>query len=409
MKRIVVIGGGFAGLWSAIGAARKLDEQGASNQVEVVMINPHAHHSIRVRNYEADLAATLVPLSDVLGPVGVQWIQGAVTDIDVAGKQVTLSVRGRTTPLTYDKLVLASGSRLVDAPIRGLADHAFNVDTYEGAERLERRLLKMVHSHAAGSLTFVVIGSGLTGVEVASELPHRVRDLLAASGEPLRESEVRVMLIERAPRIAMAMGGAQPVIEQALTQLGVEMMTDVEIEQIDDTGMTLAGGKRVDASTIIWCGGMHASPLTRCIPVERDALGRVPVDENLRVKGVSDVFAAGDVARALFEDGKHESVMSCQHSRPMGRFAGHNVVCDLLGLPMLPLNIDWYTTILDLGAWGAVYTEGWERRLAAQGQQAKNVKRVINTERIYPPRTGNRADLFAAAAPIVQAPPPIRG
>jgi NADH dehydrogenase len=93
----------------------------------------------------------------------------------------------------------------------------------------------------------------------------------------------------------------------------------------------------------------------------------------------------------------------------MGRFAGHNVVCDLLGLPMLPLDIDWYTTILDLGPWGAVYTEGWERRLAAQGQQAKNVKRVINTERIYPPRTGNRADLFAAAAPIVQAPPPISG
>jgi NADH dehydrogenase len=93
----------------------------------------------------------------------------------------------------------------------------------------------------------------------------------------------------------------------------------------------------------------------------------------------------------------------------MGRFAGHNVVSDLLGLPMLPLDIDWYTTILDLGPWGAVYTEGWERRLAAQGQQAKNVKRVINTERIYPPRTGNRADLFNAAAPIVQAPPPIRG
>jgi NADH dehydrogenase len=200
MKRIVVIGGGFAGLWSAIGAARKLDEQGASNQVEVVMINPHAHHSIRVRNYEADLAATLVPLSDVLGPVGVQWIQGAVTDIDVASKQVTVSVRGRTTPLTFDKLVLASGSRLIDAPIRGLADHAFNVDTYEGAERLERRLLKMVHSHAPGSLTFVVIGSGLTGVEVASELPHRVRDLLAASGERLRACEVRVMLVERARR-----------------------------------------------------------------------------------------------------------------------------------------------------------------------------------------------------------------
>ena len=77
-------------------------------------------------------------------------------------------------------------------------------------------------------------------------------------------------------------------------------------------------------------------------------------------------FATGDAAWFAI-DGNHSCVMSCQHGRPMGRFAGHNVVCDLLGLPMLPLKIDWYTTILDLGPWGAVCTEGWDRRVATTG------------------------------------------
>jgi NADH dehydrogenase len=149
---------------------------------------------------------------------------------------------------------------------------------------------------------------------------------------------------------------------------------------------------------------MRANPLTRLFPVERDRLGRIPVDAFMRVQGVANVFAAGDVARAMLDD-DHASVMSCQHGRPMGRFAGHNVVCDLFGLPMLPLGIAWYVTVLDLGSWGAVYTEGWDRHVVTKGEAAKKTKQVINCQRIYPPLTGNRQEILAAAAPVVQVPP----
>jgi NADH dehydrogenase len=115
-------------------------------------------------------------------------------------------------------------------------------------------------------------------------------------------------------------------------------------------------------------------------------------------------FATGDAAWFMI-DGSHSCVMSCQHGRPMGRFAGHNVVCDLLGLPMLPLEIGWYSTILDLGPWGAVCTEGWDRRVATKGAAAKRTKEIINRQRIYPPRSGDRREIFDAAAPVVQAPP----
>jgi NADH dehydrogenase len=178
----------------------------------------------------------------------------------------------------------------------------------------------------------------------------------------------------------------------------------IEVVSVGPTGITLKTGEEIRAATVVWCAGMRASPLTRFFPVELDRFGRLSVDEYLRVKGVAGLFAAGDVAASMM-DNDHCSVMSCQHGRPMGRFAGHNVICDLFGLPMLPLNIDWYVTVLDLGPWGAVYTQGWDRHVVSKGEAAKKTKQIINRQRIYPPLTRNRAEILAAAAPVVQNPP----
>ena len=115
----------------------------------------------------------------------------------------------------------------------------------------------------------------------------------------------------------------------------------------------------------------------------------MPVDDHLRVERVHGLFAAGDVAAARVDD-DHLSVMSCQHGGPIGRFAGYNVVSDLLGAPMMPLRIPWYVTVLDLGPAGAVYTEGWDRRVVSSGEVAKATKRLINGDRIYPPLTSDR-------------------
>lgn len=163
-------------------------------------------------------------------------------------------------------------------------------------------------------------------------------------------------------------------------------------------------GERLAAATVVWCAGMRASRLTEQLPVARDRLGRLQVDDYLRVIGVPAMFAAGDVAAARMDD-EHLSVMSCQHGRPMGRYAGCNVINDLFDQPLLALRIPWYVTVLDLGSAGAVYTEGWERKVVSQGAPAKTTKQSINTRRIYPPLNGSRADLLAAAAPRVQPRP----
>jgi NADH:ubiquinone reductase (H+-translocating) len=402
MKRIVVVGAGFAGLWSALGAARKLDElQVPTDQVEVVVINDTPYHSIRVRNYEQPLDDTLVPLAEVLDPAGVHWIQGIVRAIDPSKHQVEIDVDSQSRWLEYDRLILAAGSELVRPGIPGLREFAFDVDTFRGASKLQEHLLQLPHMpESVGRLTAVVVGAGLTGIELAAELPARLRGIV---DDRVRDS-VRVILADRSVKIGQAMGGAQPVIEEALNAQGVELLPAVSLEAVTCDGVLLTGGKRIDAATVVWCGGMRASPLTRQLPVTLDPFGRVPVDSFLRANNVVDVFVAGDCASILI-DGVRPSVMSCQHGRPMGRYAGHNAACDLLGLPMLPLHIDWYTTILDLGPWGAVYTEGWDRHLVSKGDEAKQTKRIINCERIYPPRTGKREDILQAATPVIQMPP----
>lgn len=406
LQRILVLGAGFAGLWSAAGAARKLGELGVGPEsVEVVVINRTAWHSIRVRDYEANLHDTLVPLGDVLDPIGVKHVEGEITDIDLPGRTVACSIQGNSRAFPYDRLVLALGSHLVRPAIPGLEEHAFDVDTYESASQLNNHIAALPSRRSSpGQYTVLVVGSGLTGIEVATEMFTKLHAARAIAGADAARP-IRVILADRQPQIGSDMGeSARPVIMEALGALGIEMRVGISVVAVDEQGATFTTGERLATATVVWCGGMQAHPLTARFPITRDRLGRLPVDTCLKIDGRATEFAAGDVAWFPI-DGTHASVMSCQHARPMGRFAGHNVVCDLLGKPMLPLHIDWYVTILDLGSWGAVYTEGWDRRVISQGAAAKRTKEIINRQRIYPPRSRDAREILEAAAPAVQMPP----
>jgi NADH dehydrogenase len=397
VQRIVVLGAGFAGLIAAAGAARKLAElKIGQSEIAVAIVNRDPWHSIRVRNYETDLRDVRVPLSDVMEPIGVDVVIAEVATIDRDRREVMLAGR---PPLRYDRLVLALGSELVRPPIPGLAEHGFDIDTFAAAERLGAHLSVLpARPESPGRFTALVVGGGLTGVELASELAPRLQDI---AGTAL----TRVILADRADRLGSNMGDeACAVIAEALAALGVETRPGVALASVDEHGARLSSGETIAAETVIWCAGMQANPLVATLPGEHDRFGRIAVDRFLQVPSAPEVFAAGDAAAALV-DGEHASVMSCQHARPMGRVAGHNVVCDLVGEAMIPLNIGYYVTCLDLGAWGAVYCQGWDRHVTATGASAKETKQTINRQRIYPPRSRDAGEILAAAAPIIQTPP----
>jgi NADH dehydrogenase len=387
-----------------VGAARKIDELGYDPEaVQVTVVNRDGFHNIRVRDYEADLTAVRVPLDDVLVPIGVQRLEGEVTGIDLAAQTVAVTTAAGKLIRPYDRLVFALGSQVLRPNVAGLAEYAFDVDTYNGGARLNSHLQSLPRRPESPEVyTVVVVGAGLTGIEAASEMTQKLRAILTRAN---LNRPFHVILADHSSQVGSDMGeSARPVIEEALAALGIEARLGIDVGSVGPAGVTLKSGEEIPAATVVWCAGIRANPLTRLFAVECDRFGRIPVDEFMRVRGMANVFAAGDVAWAMMDD-RHVSVMSCQHGRPMGRFAGHNVVADLFGLPMLPLHIPWYVTVLDLGPWGAVYTEGWDRHLVTKGAAAKKTKQLINCQRIYPPLTRNRQEILAAAAPVVQEPP----
>ncbi|MGW1425068.1 NAD(P)/FAD-dependent oxidoreductase [Bradyrhizobium manausense] len=404
MARIVVLGAGFAGLWAAIGAARMRDEIGdAGRDIEIHLIDRNPYHNIRVRNYEVDLSEVALPLPQLLDPIGVTHGIGEVEAIDPARHEISLVTSDGKESLSYDRLVLALGSEVMRPDVPGLAEHAFDVDTYAAARCLEDHLASLGRSAPSPARsTVVVVGAGFTGIEVAAEMPAR----LARAGIT---GSRRIVLLDPNPVVGATIGEqARPVIETALASLDVETRLGVRVASVEAAGARLNSGEFILTQTVIWCAGMRASRLAGNFAGARDRLGRLLVDPFMRIADVPGVFAAGDVASSVI-DGLHPTVMSCQFARPMGRFAGHNVVADLAGRPMLPLRIDWYVTVLDLGGWGALYTEGWDREVRTTGEAAKATKQAINRKRIYPPLSGRKDELFAAAAPTVQAPPPTYG
>lgn len=395
-KRILVIGSGFAGMWSALAATRLLDQAGRRD-VEVALVAPKPELHVRPRLYEHTPERMAVSLTDIFEATGIRYIQGLVEHIDVASRQVRIaSVKAGDLPHTlgYDRLVLAAGSRLNCPPIPGLLEHAFNVDQIASAAALETHLRGLAaRPESTRRNTVVVAGAGFTGIETAAELPARLRESLGEN------AAVNVILVERNNDIGPDLGPApRPVITQALTELGVSWKLGSGVAAVDGQGVTLENGERIEADTVIWTAGARANGLTAQIPATRDNFGRLHVDASLQVQGVPGVFATGDCAYAATDTEGNHAAMSCQHAMNLGRSAGHNVAADLIGEAAIPYSQPKYVTCLDLGPWGAVYTEGWDRQVKLSGAEAKALKTKINTEWIYPP-SGTRAEILALADP----------
>ncbi|KAJ7897835.1 FAD-dependent pyridine nucleotide-disulfide oxidoreductase [Mycena leptocephala] len=402
--RIVIIGAGFSALWAALSAARKLHLAGKPDgEVEIVLIAPEPILHMRPRLYESDLSAASVAITPLLDIVGVQYVQGSVQNIDVEKNRLQYhSAAKETLFLAFDRLVLASGSKLSrPQSVAGLQEHGWDADQMDSALKLDVHLKSLpTLPDSSARNTVVVCGGGFTGVEVAAEMPPRLRNILGAN------ADIKVIVLERAGTVCPEMHAPpRPVIAGALAELGVEVLLGETVVSLDAEGVTTASGKRIASKTVIWSAGMRASDLTALIPAERDSLGRLHVSQNLNIPalGLQHIYATGDTAHIAVDDKGHLALQSCQHALYMGKAAGNNVMADVLGLPLAPYRQPHYTMGIALGTWGGVFAVGWEQRIESVKEEAQKVKTYINTEVIYPPPP-DRAKLFAAADPNVQSP-----
>ncbi|MFI6986709.1 NAD(P)/FAD-dependent oxidoreductase [Embleya sp. NPDC050154] len=371
MAHVVIIGGGFAGVWSAAGAALARGDA----DLRITLVAPNEHLVLRPRLYEPEPDLAKVELARILDPIGVRHVRSRVDAIDTDRR--VLVADGEE--IAYDRLVLAAGSKLVTPKDLPGAERLFDIDTLDGARRLTD------HLRDRADYSAVVVGAGFVGLEAATAL--------AARG--------RVLLVDRSEVVADQLGpGPREEIEAALDKLGIERRLETTVTEVGASHAVLADGTRVEADAVVWCVGMKAGELTRQISAELDDLGRVPVDHRLRA--LPDVFVAGDTAAAAY-DAEHTVMQACQHATPLGKVAGYNAAADLLDLPLRDFTPGPYVTCLDLGGAGAIFTRGWDRKVMASGADGAAIKAWIN-QAIHPPVDDASAILAAADRVYLELP-----
>ena len=304
--RVVIVGGGFAGLNGAKGLRR------ASN-VEITLIDRRNYHLFQPLLYQVAMAG-LSP-ADIAAPIrsmlsrqrNVEVVQDEVVDVDLSGR----NVQTRGGQIGFDYLVLACGAQHSYFGKNEWEEHAPGLKTIEQATEIRRRVLTAFESAERTSdaqrrkqwLTFVVVGGGPTGVELAGAIGEMSRFTLARDFRHIDSKLARVMLIEAGPRILPAFSEAMASrAVRDLEELGVQVWTDSLVTNLDENGVEI-GEERVSSATVLWAAGVEASGLGKGLGVELDRQGRIVVEADLTLPGHDRVFVAGDQASCRDEGG----------------------------------------------------------------------------------------------------------
>lgn len=358
MKRVVVIGAGFGGL-NATKALR-----GA--RVEVTVVDRRNFHLFQPLLYQVATAG-LNP-SDIAYPIRsifrrqrnvVGVVMDEVTGVDLDRRQVIVA---DGPAISYDYLVVGSGATHSYFGRDEWADAAPGLKTVEDALTMRRRILAAFeeaerHPERSGRLlTFVVVGAGPTGVELAGALIEIAVHSMSREFRRIDPSAARVILVEGADRVLPPYPEDLSVkARRQLEAMGVEVICGQVVTGVDDSGVTLADGSHIEAATVLWAAGVQASPLGRALGAETDRAGRVIVAPDLSVRGHPEVFVVGDLASVPGVPGVAPAAIQ------MGRHAGRMIAADIGGGQRAPFRYWDKGSLATIGRAKAVADFGWLR------------------------------------------------
>jgi NADH dehydrogenase len=352
--RVVVIGGGFAGLW----AVRQLKRA----PVEITLIDRHNHHLFQPLLYQvatAGLAAPSIaaPLRHIVRDQrNVTVHMGEVLRIDTAARQVELADR----KFPYDYLLVASGATHAYFGHDDWEPFAPGLKTLDDAFLIRRRVLSAFEQAEAATsaaerdacLTFAVIGAGPTGVELAGTLAEIARHTLTRDFRHIDTRKARILLIEAGPRVLSSF--TESLAEKArrqLEKLGVDVQTGQPVTRIGD-GTLEFGGERIAARTILWAAGVAASSLGKQLGAELDRAGRVHVQPDLSLAAHPEVFVAGDLA-SIVQDGKPVPGVA-PAAKQMGARVAKNILARIGGGKTTPFRYTDFGALATIGRHSAV-------------------------------------------------------
>jgi len=339
--RVVIIGGGFGGLNAARAFARA--------DVDVLLIDRTNHHLFQPLLYQ--VATTSLAPSDITAPIrwvlrgqkNVTTLLGTVERIDRRDRAVR--VLGEPDPIHYDYLIVATGTRHAYFGNPQWEQWAPGLKSVEDARRIRKRFLLAFEraeweeeaEARQALLTFVVVGGGPTGVELAGVLPEMCRVAFRPDFRRIDTAKVRVILVEGGPRILPAFPEALSLRAQRdLEKLGVEVRTNTMVTNIDEDGVD-AGGTHIRSQSVFWAAGNAASPLGRTLGAPLDPTGRVLVERDLSIPGDPRVFVIGDLSAAKLADGTVVPSVA-PAANQMGQHAAKNILALAAGGSSVPFD-----------------------------------------------------------------------
>ncbi len=333
---VVIVGGGFAGL----AAARAL----RNAPVQVVLIDRTNHHLFQPLLYQVAISALspaqiAAPIRDVLRRQrNAMVIMGEVVGVDVAQKHVISGNADRqNVPVPYDYLILATGATHSYFAHPEFEPYAPGLKTVADAVAIRNKILQAFEmaeaeedpTAHANLLTFVLVGAGPTGVEMAAALSILIRNSLRSAFRRIDPTSARIVLADMAPRVLGTFAeDLSAAVKERLESLGVEIKLGKAVEKIDEDGV-IVGGERIYSKTVIWTAGVTPSPAGKWLKVETDRAGRVRVQPDLSVPGHPEIFVTGDTA-SLDQDG-HPLPGVAQVAMQQGRYAGRVIRARVTG------------------------------------------------------------------------------
>ena len=336
--RVIIVGGGFAGL-AAAKALRK-------TPAKVILIDRTNHHLFQPLLYQ--VATSVLMPSQIATPIrnvlrnqkNTTVIMGEVTGVDKDQKSVFVSDADRhNVPLAYDYLILATGASHSYFGHNEFANYAPGLKSLADAEAARNKILQAFET-AEGEedatrhrdlLTFILVGAGPTGVEMAGALAIFVRSTLKSDFRRIDPAAARIVLVDMAPKVLGPFSESlSKAAKQRLENLGVEVRLGHSVDQIDAEGIVIAG-ERIASKTVIWTAGVAPSPAGKWLNVETDRAGRVRIQKDLTVPGHPEIFVVGDTA-SLDQNGKPLPGVA-QVAMQQGRYAGKLLRSRVVGTP----------------------------------------------------------------------------
>ncbi len=367
-KHIVIIGGGYVGMYTALRLQRKLRSELRRGEVAVTVIDPQSYMTYQPFLPEAaagnlEPRHVVVPLRKVLRRCRV--VNGSVTRIDHAARRVTIRPAGTKTAgvperdIGYDMLVVALGSISRTLPIPGLADCGIGFKTVEESIFLRNHVLHQLDIAASNpgdeevrrrALTFVFVGAGFAGVEAMAELEDMARDACKWYHD-IDPEDMRWLMVEATDRILPEVGPEMGRwTAEALRRRGIEVKMETLLKSAEKRRIVLSDGEEFEAGTLVWTAGVKPHPVLGASDLPLDDKGRIRTTAELTVEGLEHVYAAGDNAAVPDLTGSGEfTAPNAQHAVRQAKRLGDNIVADVRGKPRKPYAHRYVGSVASLG------------------------------------------------------------